>query len=123
MNTGGAHLLLVQMRNFTENLISSQKLVDIKPLKLVPTWRNDRSGNDSIARRLDRGLIVEGLLASSGLSRSWVEYPFISDHAPILIQLENAPLYKAFPFKFNSIWLQEAEFVKLVHLLWKDPRF
>jgi len=66
---------------------------------------------------------VEGLLASFGLSRSWVEYPFISDHAPILIQLENAPLYKVYPFKFNSIWLQEADFVKLVHLLWKDPHF
>jgi hypothetical protein len=99
------------------------KLVDLKPTKLVPTWRNGRVGLSVVARRLDRCLVSEGSLSTLGLSRTWVEYPFISDHAPILLQLEKSPLYRVFPFKFNSQWLQNTEFINLVHTLWKDPRF
>jgi hypothetical protein len=90
---------------------------------VVPTWRNGRSGQEAIARRLDRCMVSEGLLAAVGLSRSWVEYPFISDHAPILLQLEIPPIYKAYPFKLNANWLQDKDYVALVHKVWKDPRF
>jgi hypothetical protein len=109
--------------DFYRDLFLSKKLIDVKPTKLVPTWRNGRSGHEAIARRLDRCLVSEGLLSTVGLSRSWVEYPYVSDHAPILIQLETSPLYKVFPFKFNALWLRELDFVKLVHNVWNDPRF
>jgi hypothetical protein len=72
---------------------------------MVPTWRNGCVGHHVIARRLDRCLISETTLSTIFLSRSWVEYPYISDHAPILIQFEDALVYKAFPFKFNALWL------------------
>jgi endonuclease/exonuclease/phosphatase family metal-dependent hydrolase len=51
-------------------------------------------GQDSIARRLDRFLVTEDILISSELYNSWVEIPFISDHAPIILQLESPPNYK-----------------------------
>jgi exonuclease III len=108
---------------FLRSLLSSLKLVDLKPTKLTPTWRNGRAGPHATARRLDRCLISEASVSSLGLSRAWVDYPFVSDHAPLLIQFENAPVYKPFPFKFNSLWLQEADFVNLVQNLWSDPRF
>jgi endonuclease/exonuclease/phosphatase family metal-dependent hydrolase len=86
-----------QTIDFYRELFLSKKLIDIKPTKLVPTWRNGRSGHDAIARRLDRCLISEGFLSTTGLSRSWVEYPYVSDHAPILIELETSSFFKAFP--------------------------
>ena len=102
---------------FYRDLLTSKKLVDIKPTKLVPTWRNSRSGQNALARRLNIFLVYEGMLSTVGLSRSWVEYPYISYHSPILIQLEKSPLYKAFPFKFNALWLRDYDFEKLVHLI------
>jgi hypothetical protein len=108
---------------FLRDLLSSMKLVDVKPTKMVPTWHNGRVGHHVIARRLDRCLISETTLSSLGLSRSWVEYPYISDHTPFFIQFEDAPVYKTFPFKFNTLWLQEADFKNLVHTIWRDPRF
>jgi endonuclease/exonuclease/phosphatase family metal-dependent hydrolase len=92
-----------QTEDFYRDLFSSKKLIDVKPTKLVPTWRNGRSGHEVIARRLDRCLVSEGLLSTVGLSRSWVEYPYVLDHTPILIQLDISPKYKAFPFKFNAL--------------------
>jgi hypothetical protein len=52
-----------------------------------------------------------------------VEYPFYSDHAPVLLKF-NSPLQPfACPFKFNHHWLESAEYSELVHLIWTDPCF
>jgi hypothetical protein len=37
-------------------------LLDIEPTKLTPTWRNKRTGEARISKRLDRFLISEGFL-------------------------------------------------------------
>ena len=55
--------------------------------------------------------------------RSWVEFPFISDHAPIILHLDAAPQKIAYPFKLNSNWLLEAESNSLVAEIWKDPLY
>jgi len=63
------------------------------------------------------------LLAEVELFRSWVEYPFILDHAPVLLQLEIPPIYKAYPFKLNSHGLHDDDYVALVYKIWKEPCF
>jgi hypothetical protein len=65
-------------------------------------------------------LVSEDLLLSVGMYRSWVEYPFVSDHALVLLQLENTPLFKAHPFKFNAQWLLDKVYNSLVHKIWSD---
>jgi len=67
--------------------------------------------------------VSENLLSSVDIYRSWGEYPFVSDHAPVIIQLEISPIFKAYPFKFNSQWLVDQDFTGLVHNLWKEPKF
>jgi exonuclease III len=73
------------MAGYFKVLFQSKNLIDIQPDKLVPTWRNGRTGTQAITKRLDRCYISEDLLTSVGIYRSWVEYPFISDHAPVLL--------------------------------------
>jgi hypothetical protein len=107
----------------SKHFFQSNRLIDIQPERIVPTWRNGRTGADSIAKRLDRILISEDILNSVGLYRSWVEYPFVSDHAPVLLQLEITPLYKAYPFKLNSQWLYEKDFNSIVHKVWNDQKY
>ena len=58
------------------NLFASKNLIDIKPPKLVPTWRNERLGQNAITRRLDRVVVSEELLSKTCHYRAWVEYPF-----------------------------------------------
>jgi len=68
-------------------------------------------------------LVAEDLLIDIGLYRSWVEFPYISDHAPILLQMELPPAYKIYPYKFNAQWIIEKEFVDIVIKAWNDPIF
>jgi hypothetical protein len=35
--------------------------VDVKPTKIKPTWRNNRSGQDGVSKRLDRFLVTEDI--------------------------------------------------------------
>jgi hypothetical protein len=49
---------------------------------------------------LDRFLVTEDLVLDVQIFRSWVEFPFVLDHAPILLQLEKISCPKAYPFKF-----------------------
>jgi hypothetical protein len=52
-----------------------------------------------------------------------VEYPYFSDHAPILVQFENLQFPTAYPFKLNSTWLVEEEFSTIVKEVWNDQGF
>jgi len=72
------------MADHYKKLFQSKNLVDIRPDKLVPTWRNSHQGTLTIANRLDRCLMSEGMLSSSGYYHTSMEYPLISDHAPII---------------------------------------
>jgi len=89
----------------------------------VPTWRNGRVGTNSIAKRLDHSFISEDLLALVGDYRAWVEFPYISDHAPIILQLDLPLIYIAFPFKFNPLWITDQDFIKMVQKIWSDPMY
>lgn len=104
------------------NLFASKNLIDIKPPKLVPTWRNERLGQNAITRRLDRVVVSEELLSKICHYRAWVEYPFFSDHAPIWFQLDLLSEHKTCPFKFNCHWLEDKAFVEIVKKVWNDPR-
>jgi hypothetical protein len=111
------------IEDYYKDLFLSKKLIDVKPSKMVPTWWNGRSSQEAIVRRLDRCLVSEGLLDEVGLFWSWVEYHFISNHGPILLQPEIPPIYKAYAFKLNAHWMHDDEYVALVHKIWKDPCF
>jgi hypothetical protein len=86
---------------FFKEIFSKKKLVDVAPTEVVPTWRNGRYGFEGIAKRLYRIYMVEDLITTSCRYRSWVEFPFISDHAPVFLQLGEGLSTIAHPLKIN----------------------
>jgi hypothetical protein len=111
------------MDGYYSNLFSTIHLVDIKPEKLLPTWRNGRQGQEAISRRLDMCLVADSLLSKVGFYRSWVEMPFVSDHAPVLLQLKLTPAIKLHPFKFSEQWLWAKDFLAILERVWRDPLY
>ena len=53
------------LSTFFARLFESNELVHIQPLKLTPTWRNNRSMDQAISKRLDRFLLSENFLSGS----------------------------------------------------------
>jgi hypothetical protein len=108
---------------FFLDMIKEHSLVDLAPDILIPTWRNGRSGDVGIEKRLDRTLVSESLLQEVGCYRSWVELPFISDHAVVITQLDFNEVRIAYPFKLNSMWLVETDFTGILNEVWHDGTF
>lgn len=62
LESWGHHPQADPLAGFFKQLLNLQKLIYVPSTKLAPTWRNKRSGEDSIASSLDRFLIKEQFL-------------------------------------------------------------
>jgi len=58
----GHHAEVDPLSAFIEHLLETHSYIDIPSAKFVPTWRNRRCGENSLARRLDHFLIKERFL-------------------------------------------------------------
>jgi hypothetical protein len=105
---------------YFKSLFQRHSLIDVIPNKPLPTWKNGRASVESISKRLDRFYIAEELLVSSQKYRSWVQLPFISDHAPICLELGQGFQKVYFPYKFNPGWIAEEGFTNVVENIWQD---
>ena len=47
-------------------LVQEEGLVDVEPIKILPTWRNGRGAQDYIAKRLDRFFLFLRILHFKG---------------------------------------------------------
>ena len=93
-------------------------LLDIKPIKLKPTWRNNRVGDDSIAKRLECFMITDSLLEKPLHLKQWIGFGGISDHVPIFLELRQGSSKPASLFKFNRTCLTNDSFTNLVRENW-----
>eukprot|EP00253_Pinus_taeda_P023577 PITA_23577 len=62
-------------------------MTDIPITKTQLTWRDNRIGEDSLPLRLNRFLIMEGLLNQGLVHRQWVGSGGISNHLPIYMEI------------------------------------
>lgn len=103
-----------------ENLLDHVHMTDIPMNKPLPTWRNRRVGEAVLARRLDHFLLKATLIQCLSHYRRWVGSGGISDHSPIYLEVTNLAIKLKAPFKFNSTWLQDPSYSKLVSDFWLE---
>jgi hypothetical protein len=112
-NLGPATHMDCLSRYFIRN-IEATGLLDIEPTKLTPTWRNKRTREDKIAKRLDHFLISKGFLDEVIQVRQWVASGGDSDHNPVVLEVALSRKNHPVPFKLNPKWLKVEEFVKKI---------
>lgn len=102
------------------SLLEDHHWVDIPSARLQYTWSNNRSGEQGLARRLDRFLIKETLYTFLPRIRQWVGSGGISDHMPIYLEADGTNHKIKSPFKFNAVWLQDPAYIQLVQEYWQN---
>jgi len=50
------------LTNFFQNILVRKRLIDFDPVKIVPTWRNKRVGEERVSKRVDIFFVSECLL-------------------------------------------------------------
>jgi hypothetical protein len=90
--------------------MDEHNILDIEPVKLKPTWRNNRVGEDNIAKRLDHFLIKDTLLEKSFQLKQLIGHRGISNHYLIFLEIRTRLDKPSSPFKFNRTWLNYETF-------------
>ena len=85
---------------------------------MSPTWNNRRVGLARITKRLDRFLIRYNLLDVPIRIRQCAVVEGESYHLPIVLELAGVGKRPSTPFKFNSLWLDDSNFIKLLKSVW-----
>jgi hypothetical protein len=87
-------------------------------VKLSPTWRNFRTGDEEVAKILDPFLVSEALLDLGSSFKAVVEVGGILDHLPISLHWSSGFESPPSPLKFCQTWLVEEDFKNLVLSTW-----
>jgi len=106
--------------NTISTLLDEHSWIDIPMQKLLPTWSNNRSGDQSLARRLDIFMLREPLHNRIARIRKWVGSGGISDHRPIFLEFSDIQNRIKSPFKFNSSWLKDPSYIQMVTDYWQS---
>ena len=92
---------------FFFHVVEQISLIDIDPVKLSPLWRNRRTRDERIAKRLDCFLILEKLVNSLDSIRKWLACRGESNHNHILFEAKGKYLKSPIPFKLNHVGLKD----------------
>jgi hypothetical protein len=111
------------LADYFTDLFLSHDIIDLQPDILAPSWHNGHVGPTYISKRLDRFYLSEVLLALDNRIRTWVDTPFVSDHAPTYLQFGSSTIRIHSPFKLNSCWILEDGFNAIVFAVWNDRKF
>jgi len=102
------------------DFINRCRLVDVETVNGWFTWNNHRKGGHSIASRLDRFLISETFLTSSGDINTTVLPSAGSDHWPVCLKWGLGGRQGRKPFRFESFWLTHPDIRQLIGSWWKE---
>eukprot|EP00253_Pinus_taeda_P029063 PITA_29063 len=107
------------MEEFND-MIRDLRLVDIPTNNGVHTWNNRRGGQNQIASRLDRFLLSEEILNQHMFIEAKILPSLGSYHWPIRLDIDIKKFKGKKPFRFESFWLRDPQFIKKVQEWWNQ---
>ena len=75
--------LFDSLSDYFSHIFESANLVDVLPSTLVPTWPDERCGNEGVAKHLNRFHMMEDLSDNIGGYRIWDHSMGFSGHKSI----------------------------------------
>ena len=87
----GPHARPDLLSDYFTRLLVDKGWLDVEPILLKPTWKNNRCGEGRVAKTLDRFLISERIVNNCHLVRQWIGSGGLSDHSPIFLELRDGP--------------------------------
>ena len=92
--------------------------MDLDPIEFKPTWKNRRTGEYRIEKRLDRFLLEERLLTLDPMIKQWVDYGGDTYHLSICPKNLRNPKNPASPFKLCAAWIKNEDVLRLIQDSW-----
>eukprot|EP00253_Pinus_taeda_P003988 PITA_03988 len=114
---GGVRRQDPSMDEFND-LITNLRLVDTPTTNGVFTWNNRQGGRNQIASKLDRFLLSEQVLNKDVFIEARILPGLGSDHWPICLEIDIKKTNIKKPFRFESFWLRNPDFLNKLEEWW-----
>jgi hypothetical protein len=114
----GVGALMDPLAGFFKELFAKNHLVDIQPAELCQLGAMAEAGVRGYKSVWIEFLFQHLFLGDTVRYRSWVELPFISDHAPVIFQMDYGLKRIAYPYKFNPAHVRDESFRDIVKSVW-----
>lgn len=118
---GGIRREDLEMERFRDVQIELS-LIDIPTINRKFTWNNRRGGNKQIASRLDKFLVFEHIIGMDIFYEASILPSIGLDHWPIKLYIAMNNQNKKRPFRFESFWLRDPEFLPKVKTWWQESK-
>jgi hypothetical protein len=103
---------------FFSHWMDNNHLFEMEPTNLVQIWKNDTKGKDLVAKITDIILILEEMIENMWSFKLRLVVGGISDHMPILLEIDTKGSKTPSLMNFNHVWLNEKEYERLVWKTW-----
>ncbi|CAI9090218.1 OLC1v1024944C1 [Oldenlandia corymbosa var. corymbosa] len=117
---GGRRVELNEFLGF-QFCLEECELFDMKQQGYRYTWSNKQVGEGRISSKIDRGLINGHWIVEFPSSIMSVLSEGVSNHTPLLVQLDGGMVQRPKPFKFFNMWAQDQHFRPMVQQSWLLP--
>ena len=107
------------LASYFNSHFEQKNLLDLQPFRLESSWRNNRGEENAISERLNRFLLLEGLLQETLVFKLTVETSGLSNHRTISLSITRSEANPPPPFRFNPNWPEHEEYRELVKIRWK----
>ena len=107
------------LANFFISLFEQKKLISLQLICLEHTWKNNRTGDQEISKRMDRFLISKEICQDHLVLKTAMETWGLSDHRPITLSVTIPEEKSPTPFKFNLVWRENEDYREMVKRNWK----
>jgi len=89
------------LEEYFHHSMEAHKLVDVEPVKLIPTWRNFKKNRDVVSKILDHFFVSKARVEGTFLLKYWVGSRGLSYHFQIIFKMEKEDLKLNTCIKFN----------------------
>ena len=101
------------------NCLRDTEMIPLQSTGVKYTWKNKRGGDALVLEKLDKAFINNVWLHT--FEHCTLEaWPIaVSDHAPLVLDINNIPIYKRRPFRFEAMWLLHPRCKQVIQQEWQ----
>ncbi|XP_060182758.1 uncharacterized protein LOC132612661 [Lycium barbarum] len=113
----GASITATELKDFND-CVQQLNITELSWRGEYYTWSNKQLGTDRICSRIDRLFGNVDWMMKWGHVTTDYDLPHVSDHAPMLLNIQEVQWSIKTPFRFFNIWAGHDSFLRIVKIVW-----
>ena len=100
--------------------LQETRMISLQSTGVKYTWKNKRDGYALVLEKLDRAFINNAWLHTFEHCTLEAWSIMVSDHALLILDINNVPIYRRRLFRFEAMWLMHPRCKQIIQKEWQQ---